>query len=157
MKVCYCESSDTTAIGIFTLCGISSQTLSHLQFKLHFLFFFFCIVPRSNIADSNPHPHNNSVHRPVHNIVNPMTGCMSLVTLASGKAPSRYAVPRIPKTSSTPCLHHLPGPSEGSTKVTGHNLHLTADISRAFLTFLARCVPCVEFPSCDLKAAALTL
>lgn len=25
---------------------------------------------------------------------------------ASGKAPSRYAVPQIPKTFSTPCLHH---------------------------------------------------
>lgn len=49
------------------------------------------------------------------------------------------------------------GSRRGSTKVTKRNLHLTADISEGFLTFLARCVPCVEFPRCYLNTAALTL
>lgn len=115
-----------------------------------------------------PRPHNNSMHRQVHaqwhmsaqnHESNDRVHEPPKAHYASGKPPSRYAGPQIPnlETCPHPAYITLQVPEKAARKVTERNLHLTWDISGGFLTFLARCVPCVEFPSCCSSTAALTL
>lgn len=84
-------------------------------------------------------------------------GCTSLVKARSASGEAAVQVCRAANTKLWRRLHALLT-SPRSSQVTKRNLHLTADISGGFLTFLARRVPCAEFPSRYLNtAAALTL
>lgn len=140
MKLCLCcENMDTTALSIFDLFGIAARLTSLIKTRLH----------------SNSGSRCGNTWTIKHGESNDRVQEPRKLEFASGEAPSRYAEPK-PATPPQPAYITLQVPSGGRTKVAKRNLHLTADISAGFLTFLARRVPSVEFPSCYSQRAAPT-